>query len=69
MPEVLTLHRWLGTIAGLWRVGTAILCEWDERRGMHGLWFRASLFIAAVLVAASGHFGGILVHGDSFFGT
>jgi hypothetical protein len=68
MPHVLELHRWIGTFTGLWSIGTMILCEWDQRRGRRSQWFRGSLFIAAALVAASGHFGGILVHGENFFG-
>jgi uncharacterized membrane protein len=67
MPQTLGLHRWIGTVAALWSVGTAWLSEWDERRGMRSHWFRVWLFIGAVLVGVSGHLGGVLVHGEGFF--
>jgi uncharacterized membrane protein/mono/diheme cytochrome c family protein len=65
-PQILGLHRWLGTTAAVWAVGTALISEWDERRGVRSVWFRASLFVGALLVAVEGHFGGMLVHGDDF---
>jgi uncharacterized membrane protein len=67
MPHILMMHRWLGTATAVWATGTELLCEWDERRGVRSYWFRASLFIAALLVGASGHLGGLLVHGEDFF--
>jgi uncharacterized membrane protein len=65
-PQLLSLHRWIGTTAAAWAVGTVLLSEWDERRGVRSVWFRASLFIGAIIVAVEGHFGGMLVHGDDF---
>lgn len=65
-PAVLGLHRWLGTTAAVWAVGTALLSEWDERRGTRSHRFRVALFIGALLVGAAAHFGGVLVHGDDF---
>ena len=65
-PVGLTLHRWLGTAAAVGALGTALLSEWDERRGTRSPWFRASLFVGALLVGAAAHFGGTLVHGEDF---
>jgi hypothetical protein len=67
MPLILGLHRWTGTATALWTIGTGLLSEWDERRGVRSQWFRASLFLGALLVAATDHFGGVLVHGEDFF--
>src|SRR5207244_3817361 len=47
MPRTLDLHRWTGTAAALWAVGTLLSSEWDERRGVRSQWFRAWLFIGA----------------------
>jgi hypothetical protein len=63
----LGLHRWLGTATAGWAVFTAALSARDERRGVRGGWMRVALLVAAPLVAATGHFGGVLVHGDDFF--
>lgn len=65
-PQVLGLHRWIGTTAAAWAVVTVFVSERDERRGVRSLWFRVWLFLSALLVAVTGHFGGILVHGDDF---
>jgi hypothetical protein len=63
----LNLHRWLGTAAGLWAIGTALVSEWDRRRGRRSLLFRVLLWSGAGLTAVAAHFGGLLVHGSSFF--
>jgi uncharacterized membrane protein/mono/diheme cytochrome c family protein len=65
-PRILFVHRWIGTTAAAWAVGTAILSEWEERRGVRSPWFRAWLFCGALLVAVEGHLGGMLVHGGDF---
>jgi uncharacterized membrane protein len=67
LPYELDLHRWLGTAAGLWAVGTAVLCEKDARRHQRSGLFRIAVLTGAILVSAAGHFGGTLVHGDGFF--
>jgi uncharacterized membrane protein/mono/diheme cytochrome c family protein len=64
--QLLALHRWIGTAAATWAVGTALVSEWDERRGVRSHWFRVWLFVGALLVAVEGHMGGMLVHGDDF---
>jgi mono/diheme cytochrome c family protein len=64
---ILGLHRWLGTITAAWAVGTALVSERDTRRGQRSGLFRALLWSAAFLVAATAHFGGLMVHGNDFF--
>jgi uncharacterized membrane protein len=64
--RILGLHRWIGTTTAVWAVGTAFFSEREERRGVRSQWFRAWLFVGAILVAVEGHFGGMLVHGDDF---
>jgi len=64
---ILGLHRWLGTLAGLCAIGIAFWSEWDSRRGRRSGLFRVLLWSGAILVAATAHFGGVLVHGNSFF--
>jgi uncharacterized membrane protein len=68
MPHVLTLHAWSGTLAAAWAVGTVSFSEWDERRRVRSLWFRAWLIVGSVLVVIASHFGGTLVHGADFLG-
>jgi uncharacterized membrane protein len=65
-PQILSLHRWIGTSAAVLAIGTVLISEWDERRGVRSVWFRTALFAGALFVAAAGHFGGMLVHGDDF---
>jgi uncharacterized membrane protein len=64
--QLLGLHRWIGTAAATWAVGTVLVSEWDERRGVRSLWFRVWLFVGAFLIAVEGHVGGMLVHGEDF---
>jgi uncharacterized membrane protein len=66
-PRLLTLHRWLGTTAGVWAVITAIYSEHDAHRGVRTLTTRVLLLVGALLVGLTGHFGGILTHGADFF--
>jgi mono/diheme cytochrome c family protein/uncharacterized membrane protein len=64
--RILGLHRWIGTTAAAWAVCTAFFSEREKRRCIRSQWFRAWLFVGAILVAVVGHFGGMLVHGDDF---
>jgi len=64
---VLGLHRWLGTIAGLCAAAIALACERDWRRGQRSVLFPVLLWSGTLLVAATAHFGGVMVHGDHFF--
>ena len=64
---VLGLHRWLGTIAGLCAVAIALVSERDWQRGRRSVLFPVLLWSGTLLVAATAHFGGLMVHGDHFF--
>lgn len=64
---ILALHRWIGTAASLWAVALAVVSEIDQHRGRRTVLFRAMLFVGALLVGLSGHFGGLLTHGTEFF--
>jgi mono/diheme cytochrome c family protein/uncharacterized membrane protein len=66
-PRTLDLHRWFGTLTGVWAVGLVLLSERDVRRQQRSWLFRIALGIGALLVIAAGHFGGIMSHGDDFF--
>jgi mono/diheme cytochrome c family protein len=69
MPQPLLLHRWLGTGAALWAVGTAACSEIESRRSARSNWFRVWLLIGCAQVAVAAHLGGILVHGEDFLGS
>jgi mono/diheme cytochrome c family protein len=66
-PGLLALHRWLGTTAGLAAVAAAALSEWDAQRGVRSWYARVLMSVAALLVALTGHFGGLMAHGQDFF--
>lgn len=66
MPRLLALHRWLGTAAGLWAIVTAVYSERDVRCGIRTPTTRAALFAGALLIGLTGHFGGMLTHGEEF---
>ena len=60
-------HRWLGTIAAVAVLGAALATAGARGRSPLALWiYRITLFWAAVLVAVTGHLGGLLVWGADF---
>ena len=60
-------HRWLGTIAAVAVSGAALATAGAGGRSPFALWvYRITLFWAAVLVAVTGHLGGLLVWGADF---
>jgi uncharacterized membrane protein len=66
-PEtLLTLHRWIGTAAGVFAPGVAWLSERDARAGVRRAWVRWGIVALGVLVGVAGHFGGLLVYGEHF---
>jgi hypothetical protein len=67
LPQVLFLHRWLGTVVGAWALGTALLSEVDVHSGKRSRRFRFMLFLGALLVGVVGHLGGTLVYGEDYF--
>ncbi len=66
-PGTLQLHQWLGTLACVLVVAAAVLAEMDMHAG-HRWWpTRVLIFVAALTVGITGHFGGMLVHGADYF--
>jgi mono/diheme cytochrome c family protein/uncharacterized membrane protein len=65
-PQLLTAHRWVGTMTGVWVIGTALWAERDARRGVRSRGVRVALVIGIVLVAATAHLGALMVHGSDF---
>jgi uncharacterized membrane protein len=65
--NILAIHRWLGTFAGLGATALAVVSERENRRGRRSVSFRIALWTAACVIAATAHFGGLMVHGKSFF--
>jgi uncharacterized membrane protein len=65
--QLLGLHRWLGTLAGVSVVGLAVLSEAEVRRGRRTWFFRLLLGAGAGLVGLAAHLGGTLAHGEAFF--
>ena len=64
---LLEWHRWLGTAAAGVALAAALAAEGVRVRSALGLRiYRIALFAAATLVAATGHFGGLLVWGADF---
>jgi uncharacterized membrane protein/mono/diheme cytochrome c family protein len=66
-PEALFLHRWIGTLAGIWLIAILYWSEKDSQVGRRTNVFRALLLIGCLLIGLSGHLGGTLVHGKDFF--
>jgi mono/diheme cytochrome c family protein len=64
---LLVLHRWLGTLAGVWAVALAGFAEADARRGVRSRSTRGLLFSGVLLVSIAAHFGGLMVHGKDFY--
>jgi hypothetical protein len=66
-PQLLTAHRWLGTAAGAWVVGTALWARRDVRRGVRSPGVRVALVVVGVpLIIATAHAGGMTAHGRDF---
>jgi uncharacterized membrane protein len=60
-------HRWLGTLGAGMTLAAAFATANVERRSSLEFWtYRIALAGAAVLVAAAGHLGGLLVWGADF---
>ena len=64
---LLEWHRWLGTAAAGVTLAAALAAPGGDGRAPLGTWmYRIVLFGAALLVAAAGHLGGMLVWGADF---
>ena len=65
---LLEFHRWVGAAAAAATVVAALVSSGAERRSpLEFVLYRVTLFASAMLVAITGHFGGLLVWGSDFF--
>ena len=65
----LEVHRWIGTITAVWSIIIAIFSElsvWLSDRRLR-VWYLVTLFVGALLVAATGHYGGTLIFGRGYY--
>jgi uncharacterized membrane protein len=60
-------HRWLGTAAAATTLGAALATLKTTHPALASLAFRSVLLLAATLVAATGHVGGLMVWGADFW--
>jgi len=65
--SLLEWHRWLGTTGAAATLGAALATLKHTRPSLASLAFRGALFLAATLVAATGHVGGLMVWGTDFW--
>jgi uncharacterized membrane protein len=65
--SLLEWHRWLGTTAAVVTLGAAVATLRTARPSLASLAFRSAVFLAATLVAATGHLGGLMVWGTDFW--
>jgi uncharacterized membrane protein len=65
--QILFIHRWLGTLAAAWSLGTVVLSKRDARSQRRSKTFRILLFLGAGLIGSAAHFGGMLVFGLNYF--
>jgi uncharacterized membrane protein len=61
----LTLHQYMGTATAIFAVGTAA-AHWRFAGEKARWWTTALIILTAAMVAATGHLGGTLVHGNLF---
>jgi mono/diheme cytochrome c family protein/uncharacterized membrane protein len=66
-PQLLAVHRWLGSATGVCIIVSAVCCELDRRRGKRSRLFQVLIIAAVLLTLATAHIGGLLVHGTDFF--
>jgi mono/diheme cytochrome c family protein/uncharacterized membrane protein len=66
-PQLLMAHRWLGTIAAVWLVISALCAERDARQGVRSRGLRLMLMSGVLIVGLTAHFGGLLARGQDFF--
>jgi uncharacterized membrane protein len=66
-PQLLLVHRWLGTTTAVWLIIVAVCAELDARRGVRsrGVWLL--LLSGCLITAITAFFGGRLAHGGDFF--
>jgi uncharacterized membrane protein/mono/diheme cytochrome c family protein len=67
--QTLNAHRWIGTVATIWVVITALGNEHDVRQGVRTRFIRFLILSGALITALAAHLGGLLVHGADFFSS
>jgi uncharacterized membrane protein/mono/diheme cytochrome c family protein len=66
-PQLLLVHRWLGTTTAVWIIIVAVYSERDARRGVRSRGVRLLLVSGVLITALTAFFGGRLAHGGDFF--
>jgi uncharacterized membrane protein len=66
-PQLLRLHRWLGTTAAAWLVPTALCAELRARGRLRSQHVWLSMTVGVCLVSIAAHLGGLLARGEDFF--
>lgn len=63
--QLKTVHRWVGTAAGLWAIPLVFFCHLSYREGGRTWrkWYMLVLFVGVALVGAAGLLGGALIYG------
>lgn len=67
--DILELHRWLAVVTAIWAVLAWLAAQaWRDAITPGRVWARRSMAaLMFVLIAASGHFGAVLVWGKDWF--
>ena len=65
-PQLLLIHRSLGTATAIALIVIAICAEFDFRGGKRRQWVRFLILAGAAMTALTAHYGGLLVHGKVF---
>jgi len=66
VSPTLDSHRWLGLIATVAAIATALSTIGVDEKPGRRRWYRIVLLWTAVLIVAAGHFGAVLVWGADF---
>jgi uncharacterized membrane protein len=66
--ELVTVHRWLGVATAMLALAVTVAAQCVRRRNdawRRGL-YRAVVVLAVAVVSVTGHYGGLLVHGEHY---
>jgi len=66
---LLSLHKWIGTLASIFIIASSFFSEvaWRTKQPSWTLIYRISLVISAALVSLAGHFAGLMIYGQNHF--